>query len=122
MGEQTSYSLSEAVSENTSGINLSFFEHSSFEELLKSPIPKKDKAIIFSYLARFNTLYMIARAGSGHIGSSFSSMEIVSWLYLNILSEKDKYFSSNIFMFQRRHDTAAEVLRLRAGELRGGVA
>jgi transketolase len=45
---------------------------------------------------------MIARAGSGHIGSSFSSLDIVSWLFLNELnqstssnpSSRDIYFSS----------------------------
>ena len=37
------------------------------------------KAIeLFAQMARFNTLYMIARADSGHIGSSFSSLDLVS--------------------------------------------
>ena len=38
---------------------------------------------LFATLARLNTLSMIAAAGSGHIGSSFSSLDIVSWLHLN---------------------------------------
>jgi transketolase len=37
---------------------------------------------------------MIAQAGSGHIGSSFSSLDVVSWLYLNELQPDDLYFSS----------------------------
>src|SRR5215204_5295487 len=37
---------------------------------------------------------MIANAGSGHIGSSFSCMDVVSWLYLNELGPEDAYFSS----------------------------
>ena len=53
---------------------------------------------LFAKLARINALYMIARAGSGHIGSSFSSLDIVSWLFLNELRcqpmEEDIYFSS----------------------------
>lgn len=40
-------------------------------------------AALYADLARFNTLYMIARGGSGHIGSSFSSLDIVSWVFLN---------------------------------------
>ena len=94
MGEQTSYSLSEAVSENTSGIELSYYNQSEFNKVIQSSISKKDKAILFADLARYNTLYMIAKAGSGHLGSSFSSMDIVTWIYLNILKEPDRYFSS----------------------------
>ena len=45
-------------------------------------------------IARINTLYMVARAGSGHLGSSFSSLDIVSWLYLEELGPEDVYFSS----------------------------
>jgi len=48
----------------------------------------------YADLLRLNTLYMIAKAGSGHIGSSFSSMDIVSWLYLEEMREQDIYFSS----------------------------
>jgi len=94
MGEQTSYSLSEAVSENTSGIELSYYTQSEFNKVTQASISKKDKAILFADLARYNTLYMIAKAGSGHLGSSFSSMDIVTWIYLNILKESDRYFSS----------------------------
>ena len=56
---------------------------------------------IFAALARINTLYMIMQAGSGHIGSSFSAMDIVTWLYLNEMdlaenpdADGDIYFSS----------------------------
>src|SRR5688500_1995129 len=55
----------------------------------------------FAAACRINTLYMITRAGSGHIGTSFSCMDIVSWLFLNELrlptdaaDEADTYFSS----------------------------
>ena len=37
---------------------------------------------------------MIMEAGSGHIGSSFSSLDVVSWLYLYELEKNDVYFSS----------------------------
>ena len=37
---------------------------------------------------------MIAKAGSGHIGTSFSSIDIFSWLHLNVLTEEDLFFSS----------------------------
>lgn len=49
---------------------------------------------LFADMCRLNTIYMIAGAGSGHIGSSFSSLDIVSHLYLNELGADDVYFSS----------------------------
>ena len=52
------------------------------------------KAEIFSLFSRINTLYMIAKAGSGHIGTSFSSIDIFSWLHLNVLTKEDLFFSS----------------------------
>jgi transketolase len=53
-----------------------------------------ERVQLFADLARLNALYMIARAGSGHIGSSFSSMDIVAWLHLEAMQPEDLYFSS----------------------------
>lgn len=61
------------------------------------------RTALFATLCRINALYMITRAGSGHIGTSFSSMDIVAWLFLNELrlprtdapaAPADIYFSS----------------------------
>lgn len=59
------------------------------------------RAAAFANACRINTLYMIMRAGSGHIGTSFSCLDIVSWLYLEELSldpapdgSRDMFFSS----------------------------
>ena len=52
-------------------------------------------------LCRINTLYMIMQAGSGHIGSSFSSTDLITWLWTEELRDPnsgsrgaDVYFSS----------------------------
>jgi len=50
---------------------------------------------------------MIARAGSGHIGSSFSSMDIMSWIQLNELRTSpagDHSAPSDIFFSSKGHD------------------
>jgi transketolase len=73
---------------------LYYLPYSEFERVCKSEIPKEERASLFADMCRLNTLYMIARAGSGHIGSSFSSLDIVSWLLLEELNEEDVYFSS----------------------------
>ncbi len=52
------------------------------------------RARVFADACRINILYMIMRAGSGHIGTSFSSIDIVSWLQLELLAEDDVFYSS----------------------------
>lgn len=94
MGEQITYSISEAIEESTQGIRISYFEKNAFDVVLNSNSCIEQKTRIFAQLARFNTLYMIAKAGSGHLGSSFSSLDILSWLYLNVLQPEDRFFSS----------------------------
>src|SRR5687768_8092802 len=56
---------------------------------------------VFATACRINLLYMIARAGSGHVGTSFSSVDLVSWLQIRELRNEsgagrfgDVYFSS----------------------------
>jgi transketolase len=73
---------------------LSFVPLEEFDRLLSAQLDPVQQAEIFAALCRINTLYMVARAGSGHLGSSFSSLDIVSWLYLHELGEDDLYFSS----------------------------
>src|SRR3954470_17417576 len=59
------------------------------------------RAELLADLCRLNTLYMITQAGSGHIGSSFSSMDLICWLCTSDLADAnsgrpgaDTYFSS----------------------------
>lgn len=60
------------------------------------------RAATLADAARLNTLTMIMAAGSGHIGSSFSAMDIVTWLWAEAMahpnepdvSPSDTYFSS----------------------------
>jgi len=65
-----------------------------FQRLDQLKLSPAARTRLFATFCRINTLYMIARAGSGHIGSSFSSLDIVSWLYLNEIQPEDLYFSS----------------------------
>jgi len=66
------------------------------------------RAEAFAALARINTLYMIEGAWSGHIGTSFSSIEIMSWLFLNELRDLDKGpRGCDIFFSSKGHDAPA---------------
>src|SRR5678815_4308875 len=71
-------------------LELHYIPASEFQRLLTRPASAAARAAAFAALARINTLYMIAGAWSGHIGTSFSSLEIMSWLFLNELRDLDK--------------------------------
>jgi len=74
-----------------------------FQRVKNIQMDKYKKLAIIADMNRANTLAEVKRAGSGHLGSSFSAMDIVTWLYyeeMNILKvgfdspERDIYFSS----------------------------
>lgn len=94
MGEQVSYSTPEAEEESKAGVLLQYLDKAAFDMTVATRMSANAKSGLFAQMARFNTLYMVARAGSGHLGSSFSSLDIVTWLYLNVLKPGDRYFSS----------------------------
>jgi transketolase len=94
VGEQITFSTSEAVQETTAGTLLRYFSQEAFVAVQRAGGTAIQRADLFAQLARFNTLYMVARAGSGHLGSSFSSLDMMSWLYLEHLSAGDRFFSS----------------------------
>jgi transketolase len=70
---------------------------SELRRLCELDVAAEARAQLLADACRLNALYMIARAGSGHIGSSFSSLDIVTWLHLEELNRhagRDVYFSS----------------------------
>ncbi|MEJ7787418.1 MAG: 1-deoxy-D-xylulose-5-phosphate synthase N-terminal domain-containing protein, partial [Solirubrobacteraceae bacterium] len=66
-------------------------ELEAIRDLAAEPVAR---AAAFADACRLNTLSMIAEAGSGHIGTSFSCMDMLAWLHLEVLDENDRYFSS----------------------------
>ncbi len=86
MGEQVGAGL---------GGRLGYVSRSEIERVLSASLPATVSASLCATLTRINALYMIARAGSGHIGSSFSSLDILSWLHLQEMRDgEDLFFSS----------------------------
>jgi transketolase len=74
-----------------------------FQRVRDAKVDKYTKLAVLADMNRANTLAAVKRAGSGHLGSSFSAMEIVTWLYheeMNVLEvgfnspDRDIYFSS----------------------------
>ncbi len=78
---------------------------SEFHRLLDARLSPHLATEAFAAVARINTLYMIARAWSGHIGTSFSSLEIMSWLFLNEMRDLDRGPGAcDIFFSSKGHD------------------
>ena len=79
-----------------------------FRRVLQAALPPRTKTALFAALARINVLYMIARAWSGHIGTSFSSLDVMSWLFLNEIRDLDKGPAAcDIFFSSKGHDAPA---------------
>ena len=57
---------------------------------------------------RINTLFMIMQAGSGHIGSSFSSTDIITWLWTEALHDPNgESEDADIYFSSKGHDAPA---------------
>jgi len=73
---------------------LHYVPQAEFQRILALDCDTAARISLFAGAARINALYMIAKAGSGHIGSSFSSLDMVSWLHLAEMRDGDVFFSS----------------------------
>lgn len=66
------------------------------------------RAAVVADLCRINTLFMIMQAGSGHIGSSFSSTDIVTWLWTEELRHPNSGApGADIYFSSKGHDAPA---------------
>jgi transketolase len=89
-------------------LQLQYVPAGEFRRLLAADAAAVPRARAFAALARINTLSMIAGAWSGHIGTSFSSLDIMSWLFLNELRDLDRGPEAcDIFFSSKGHDAPA---------------
>src|ERR1044071_1965393 len=100
--------MGDLQTEQGESLELRFVPVSEFTRVLRGHGGAAAKAAAIAALARINTLYMIAGAWSGHIGTSFSSLEIMSWLFLNELRDLEKGPEQcDIFFSSKGHDAPA---------------
>jgi len=86
---------------------ISYVPAGEFDRLLALDAPAEARTHLFANACRINTLYMIARAWSGHLGTSYSAMDVVSWLFLNELQREkseDPRTISDIYFSSKGHD------------------
>ena len=84
-------------------IEIKLIPEKEFERVRAANLDKYTKLQILADMCRANAIATVKRAGSGHLGSSFSSLDIVTYLYfaeMNIAElgvshpDRDIYFSS----------------------------
>ncbi len=84
-------------------LEIKFIPYSEIIRIKEANIEKFKKLQILSDICRLNALSAVKKAGSGHLGSSFSALEILVYLYfheMNVLEtgidspDRDIYFSS----------------------------
>src|SRR5215207_1521844 len=89
-------------------LELTYVPASEFERVRRAEGSAAARAEAFAALCRINTLYMIAGAWSGHIGTSFSSLEVMSWLFLNEIRDLDRGPDAcDVFFSSKGHDAPA---------------
>lgn len=88
---------------------LSYVPAEVFEQLSGLDVSAERRAAIFSALCRINVLYMVAKAGSGHLGTCFSSLDIMSWVYLEELRNVEGGDENcDIFFSSKGHDAPSQ--------------
>ncbi|MFV0437398.1 MAG: 1-deoxy-D-xylulose-5-phosphate synthase N-terminal domain-containing protein [Desulfopila sp.] len=84
-------------------LEIRIIPQAEFARVRQAPIDRCDKLMLLADMCRANTLATVKRAGSGHLGSSLSSLDIVVALYyaeMNTVElgvdhpDRDIYFSS----------------------------
>ena len=88
---------------------LYFVPLKEIERLRYRVLDRFSLAKILSSVLRINTLYMIKKAGSGHIGTSFSSIDIMLWLWICEMHKPNEFGEpdSDIFFSSKGHDVPA---------------
>jgi transketolase len=84
-------------------MNYNLIEKSEFDKVKSFNGDWAIKMELFADMCRYNTLVAVKKAGSGHLGSSLSALDITTYLYLNEMNvfevgfdspDRDIYFSS----------------------------
>lgn len=84
-------------------VQLELVPRPEFERVSQIHAEYNTRLEIIADMARANALMAVKRAGSGHLGSSFSAMDLVVWLYFREMNtrqtgwnnpQRDVYFSS----------------------------
>src|SRR5262245_23029077 len=80
---------------------------SEFDRAREAPVESDERLGLLADMCRLNTLTAVKRAGSGHLGSSFSAMDIVVFLLYEELNTADLGFDDpdrDVYFSSKGHD------------------
>ena len=60
---------------------LALIPRGEFDRVRIADVPRDERLALLADMARANALTAVKRAGSGHLGSSFSAMDMVTFLF-----------------------------------------
>src|SRR6476620_3891319 len=87
---------------------LSYVSRESIDAVRAATSDPFVRAELLADVCRINTLYAIMNAGSGHIGSSFSSTDLITWLWTEELRDTNSGLpGSDIYFSSKGHDVPA---------------
>lgn len=87
--------------------NLAYVSESEFNRVLALDCSPEAKAALLSDLCRLNALYLVASAGSGHLGTSFSSMDLIVWAKFFFTEKLEECGERVLFFSSKGHDAPA---------------
>ena len=99
-------------------IGIRLIPQSEFARVRGAGTPDAERLALLADMCRFNTLSAVKRAGSGHLGSSFSAMDIVVWLYfreMNTLAKGVSHPDRDVYFSSKGHDVPGLYAVLHAG-------
>lgn len=88
-------------------VTISFLTSGDFDRVSKEDWSPFERLETISDMCRFNALSAVKLAGSGHLGSSLSSMELFVWLYfhhMNVVELGVDHPDRDIFFSSKGHD------------------
>src|SRR5712672_236444 len=87
---------------------LSYVSMPAIDAIRRASPDPAERAALLADVCRLNTLYMIMQAGSGHIGSSFSSTDLITWLWTEELAGTNSGApGADIYFSSKGHDAPA---------------
>ena len=91
-------------------LEIKLIPESEFRRVRETVLDNHDKLSLLADMCRANTLASVKRAGSGHLGSSFSSIDIVTYLYhceMNTTGLGISHPDRDIYFSSKGHDAPA---------------
>lgn len=98
-------------------LEIKLIPENEFQRVRGSEIDKYEKLSLLADMSRANALATVKRAGSGHLGSSLSCLDIVAYLYfdeMNITPESVDSPDRDIFFSSKGHDVPGHYAVLNA--------